>query len=59
MAVGGEDSAILKRVVNADEQDITSLYENFCKANGYDLSKKSHIENAAVPFIKKHEMMLP
>jgi len=27
---GGEDSAILKRVVNADEQDITSMYENFC-----------------------------
>lgn len=55
----GEDSAILTKVVNAEQKDITELYKKFCETNAYDITKKSHIESAAVPFIKSHEILLP
>lgn len=59
MADEGHDSVNLKRVVNAENADITALYKRFCEEHGYDVSKKVDIENAAVPFIKNHETMLP
>lgn len=55
----GPDSVSLIKVANAENADITDLYARFCKSNGYDISKKSDIENAAVPFIRNHETILP
>lgn len=54
-----EDSAILTKVVDADKRDITELYRLFCRTNGFDVGRKSGIENAAIPFIKQHEALLP
>jgi hypothetical protein len=53
MVVGGTDSdiGVLTKVVDSQENDITLSYKKFCKDNGYDISKKSQIEDAAVPFI--------
>ncbi len=52
----GNDSVSLKKVVNSLQQDITTLYADFCRDNDFDLSKKSDIESAAMPFIKKYEL---
>ena len=53
------DAVRLTKVVDALGEDITALYAQFCETNGFDLSNKSEIENAAIPFIKKFETLLP
>lgn len=53
------DAVRLTKVVDALGEDITVRYAQFCEANGFDLSNKSEIENAAIPFIKKFEALLP
>lgn len=55
----GNDSVVLKRVEDASQRDITDLYKKFCKENGYDLSNRSDIENAAHPFVEKFKNSLP
>lgn len=59
MADEGHDSVSLKKVVDAENCDITAIYKKYCKENGFDVSKKTDIENAAVPFIKNYEAILP
>ncbi len=55
----GKDSAILKKVVDSEGKDITETYGSFCVDNGYDTTKKTDIESAAMPFIKHFEAELP
>jgi len=58
-ATDNKEEVVLKRVTNALQEDITGLYTDFCRKNNFDLTSKEHIENAAMPFIKQHENILP
>ncbi len=55
----GTDSAVLIKVVNSENDDITEKYRTFCGSKNYDTTKKADIENAAIPFIKENEAILP
>lgn len=54
-----EEIVMLKKVVDAMQNDITERYVDYCKKNALDVTSKSDIERAAVPFIKEYENLLP